>query len=169
MIQQFMDKSIAVQITGMDGQPTWLHVNPQDVAGHFDYVLEGSEESLSRQQERGEAVALLNAFAPLAQLGFINFKPILERVGTAYDFPDPEQLFLPPAAQQQPAAAPTQEQLDQQQQAQQQQQNGNGTPELYNVRGPQIGENVYQGRREQQGGIQMDPALIAALSRIGRV
>jgi len=168
MIQQFMDKSIAVQITGMDGQPTWLHVNPQDVAGHFDYVLEGSEESLSRQQERGEAVALLNAFAPLAQLGFINFKPILERVGTAYDFPDPEQLFIPPAAQQQPAAAPTQEQLDQQQQAQQQQ-NGNGTPELYNVRGPQIGENVYQGRREQQGGIQMDPALIAALSRIGRV
>jgi hypothetical protein len=58
--------------------------------------------------------------------------------------------------------APTQEQLDQQQQ----QQNGNRAPDLYNVRGPQIGENVYQGRREQQGGIQMDPQLIAALSRI---
>jgi hypothetical protein len=173
MIQQFMDKSIAVQITGTDGQPTWLNVDPHNVAGHFDYVLEGSEESLSRQQERGEAVALLNAFAPLAQLGFINFKPILERVGVAYDFPDPEQLFIPPQAQppaapgqppQQPnpGMAPTQEQLDQQQQ----QQNGNRAPDLYNVRGPQIGENVYQGRREQQGGIQMDPQLIAALSRI---
>jgi hypothetical protein len=80
-------------------------VHPQDVVGHYDYVLEGSEESLSRQQERGEAVALLNAFAPLAQLGVVNMKPILERVALAYDFPNPEALLAagPPPS---PQAAP---------------------------------------------------------------
>src|SRR5215831_11863250 len=117
MIQQFLDHDIWTKITGPSGQDAWMEVGPDEVAGHFDYVLEGSEESLSRQQERGEALALLNAFAPLAQLGFINFKPILERVALAYGFPNPEALFVPP--QTQPAAAPTQEQMDQQAQAQQ--------------------------------------------------
>lgn len=176
MIQQFMDKTVAVQVTGMTGEPEWLHVGPQNVAGHFNYVLEGSEESLSRQQERGEAVALLNAFAPLAQLGFINFKPILERVGMAYDFPDPEQLFLPPQVN--PSAAPTQEQIDQQNQQQQQAQltQGNGgqqTPTgealqqmMYDIRQPQIGD-VYGSRsRPLQGEIPIDPQLAAALGRI---
>jgi hypothetical protein len=167
MVQQFMDRKVAVEITGEDGQPLWLNINPSDVAGHFHYSLEGSEESLSRQQERGEAVALLNAFAPLAPLGFINFKPILERVGIAYDFPDPEQLFLPP--QTQPAAAPSQEQLDQgqQQQQQQSQQQQDALQQMqYNIREPQIGD-VYGGRsRPVIGDIPIDPALAAALSRI---
>lgn len=162
MVQQFMDKEVAVQLTGQDGQPLWLQVGPKDVAGHFNYVLEGSEESLSRQQERGEAIALLNAFAPLAQLGFINFKPILERVAVSYDFPDPEQLFIPP--QTQPAAAPTQEQIDQgqgQQQAQQQQ-----LKDLQDVMASRIGD-VYGGRaKPNQGAIPLDPQLAAALSRI---
>jgi hypothetical protein len=171
MVQQFMDKQVAVEVTGLQGQPVWLQVNPSDVAGHFNYSLEGSEESLSRQQERGEAVALLNAFAPLAPLGFINFKPILERVGIAYDFPDPEQLFLPP--QTQPAAAPSQEQLDQSQQAQQQQQQQSDQQRQdamqqlqYNIRQPQIGD-VYGGRaRPNLGEIPIDPQLAAALGRI---
>ena len=168
MIQQFLDRTIWAKITGPDGQETWHEVNPQDLAGHFDYALEGSEESLSRQQERGEALALLNAFAPLAQLGFVNFKPILERVALAYDFPNPESLFLPPQVQ--PAAAPTQEQIDQQQAAQAPQNGAGGAggpmPDLFGVRGSQIGENVYQGRHVQAGGVEVDPALLAALSRI---
>jgi hypothetical protein len=165
MIQQFLDRDIWTKITGPDGQETWHQVSPADLAGHFDYQLEGSEESLSRQQERGEALALLNAFAPLAQLGFVNFKPILERVALAYDFPNPESLFLPPGTQ--PAAAPTAEQIDQSQQnGNTAQAAGGGGPDLYNVRGPQIGEGVYMGRKEQAGGIQLDPQLAAALSRI---
>lgn len=104
MTQQFMDRELFVRIVGKKGEDQWLRVGPQDVAGHFTYKLEGSEESLSRQQERGEAIALLNAFTPLAQLGMINFKPILEKVGIAYGFDNPEQLFLPP--QEPPAAAP---------------------------------------------------------------
>lgn len=117
MIQQFMDQPVWVQITGDDGQQTWHNVTPQEVAGNFQYKLSGTEESLSRQQERGEAIALFNAFMPLMQSGLVNPKPILERVAMAYDMADPSALF--PQQQVQPPAAPfTAPQL--------QQQNGNG-------------------------------------------
>jgi len=97
-------------------------------------------------------------------------------VGMAYDFPDPEQLFLPPQVN--PSAAPTQEQIDQQNQQQQQAQltQGNGgqqTPTgealqqmMYDIRQPQIGD-VYGSRsRPLQGEIPIDPQLAAALGRI---
>jgi hypothetical protein len=107
MIQQFLDKDLEVQIVGAGGRSDWIRVGPQDVAGHYNYELEGSEESLSKQQERGEAVNLLNSFAPLAQLGIINWKPILERVATAYGFPNPEALLqAAPQPQAPPQAAP---------------------------------------------------------------
>lgn len=153
MIQQFMTQPVFTEIVGADGAKGWAEVHPQDIAGHFSYQIEGSEESLSRQQERGEAIALLNAFAPLAQLQMINFKPILERIAIAYDFQNPEELFLPP--QTPPAAAPTQEQMDQQ-----------GGQDFNNVRGPQIGANPVRDRYMQQGGLQMDPQLAAALGRV---
>jgi hypothetical protein len=172
MIQQFLDKQIAVEIIGAGGASTWLSIGPQEVAGHFRYILEGSEESLSRQQERGEAVALLNAMAPLAQLGIVNFKPILEKVAAAYDFPNPEALFMPPNVP--PAAAPTgqQQAVQAQQQGQAaQQQNGNGQAvqdqdQFFNIRQPMIGD-VYGSRlRPSQGDLPMDPQLAEALSRI---
>jgi hypothetical protein len=149
MIQQFMDRDVWTKVTGPTGEEAWVNVTPQDVAGHFNYDLEGSEESLSRQQERGEALALLNAFAPLAQLGFINFKPILERVALAYDFPNPDSLFTPP--QQPQAAAPTQNggQLGQ---------NGGGGQIFYNVNQPEIGAG--------QTGPSVSPELAAVLNRL---
>ena len=93
----------------------------------------------------------------------INFKPILERIATAYDFQNPEELFLPP--QTQPGAAPTQEQIDQQNQ-QQPQQGGPDQQQFYNIRGADIGEQGQRTRYLQQGGIPMDPQLAAALGRI---
>ncbi len=99
MVQQFMDQELFVKIAGPGGQDAWARVSPQDVVGHFHYVLQGSEESLSRQQERGEAIALLNAFAPLAATGMVNFGPILEKVAAAYDFPNPEALLNQPQPQ----------------------------------------------------------------------
>jgi len=104
MIQQFMDKPLWVQITGDDGLQSWHEVTPQEVAGAFEFKLSGTEESLSRQQERGEAIALFNAFVPLIQAGMVNPKPILERVALAYDMADPNALF--PQQPQQPPAAP---------------------------------------------------------------
>jgi hypothetical protein len=105
MIQQFMDKPLWVQITGDDGLQSWHQVTPQEVAGSFQYKLSGTEESLSRQQERGEAIALFNAFVPLIQAGMVNPKPILERVALAYDMADPNALF-PQQPPQMPPAAP---------------------------------------------------------------
>jgi hypothetical protein len=104
MIQQLLDKEQHVRIEGQGDEFSWESFGPQDVAGEFDYLLEGSEESLSRQQERGEAVALLQAFAPFAQAGLINLEPILKKVAQAYNFDNPESLIRsvqqgpPPAA-----------------------------------------------------------------------
>lgn len=153
MAQQFLsDEGTWVKIVGQGNQEAWAQVTPGDVAGHFHYLLEGSEESLSRQQERGEAVALLNAFAPLAQLGIINFKPVLEKVATAYDFPNPEMLFNAPPPPASPAAP-----------------NGGGQmpgagQDFFNVRSPQIGQVPQHPGVQQQGGLQMDPRLQSALA-----
>lgn len=102
MIQQLQDKPFWTRIIGEDGQAAWQQVGPEDLAGNFDVVIEGSEESLSRQQERGEAVALLNAFAPFA--GTVDIGPVLERVGRAYNMPDLAKVMQPPQPQQPPAA-----------------------------------------------------------------
>ena len=104
MIQQLQDKPFWTRVIGEDGQISWSQVRPEDLGGSFDIVIEGSEESLSRQQERGEAVALLNAFAPFA--GTIDIGPVLERVGKAYNIPDLAKVMQPPQPQQQQQAAP---------------------------------------------------------------
>lgn len=148
MAQQFLDKGVSVQVFGPDGRAWWDEVTPENVIGHFAYAIEGSEESLSRQQERGEAVALLNAFAPLiASRPDINIKPILERVAVAYDFPNPEALFIPQQPQQQ--AAPT--------------------PDFNpDIRGAQLGPGARFGANQslQQGGLTMDPRLENALATL---
>lgn len=104
MIQQFLDKPMAVKILGPGNAESWVTVSPQDIAGHFGYSLEGTEESLSRQQERGEALALLNAFAPLVQTGMVNLKPLLEKVASAYGFTNPQALIQQAPPPQAPAA-----------------------------------------------------------------
>jgi hypothetical protein len=151
MIQQFQDASIVVKILGRGGEARWVEVRPEDVAGHFSYKLEGSEESLSRQQERGEAIALLNAFAPLVQTGIVNMEPILERVAVAYDFPNPEALFPPQQPAGGPVAAPTQ-------------QNGQNGQPPFGVMQPRIGAVPMQG----QGAVAMDPQLQQALGNTGQ-
>jgi hypothetical protein len=149
MVQQFLDKNLQVEIIGPGNQSQWVDIPPHLVAGHFNYAIEGSEESLSRQQERGEAIALLNAFAPLAQLGTINFKPILERVAMAYDFPNPEALFNQPPPQQ--PAAPSQD-----------------PQQFFNVRSPQIGD-VPAFRQNESGlaSATQPQGLANALALIG--
>ena len=104
--QQFLTRSEWVRIVspGADNKYEFREVGPAEVAGDYDFSVVGTEESLSKQQERSEAMSLLNAFAPLAPLNIIDWKPILVKVAEAFDFEDPEELFLPPAPPQ--AAAP---------------------------------------------------------------
>jgi hypothetical protein len=93
MLQQFLDKDIAVRIEGPGKTFTWENYTPADIIGSYDITLEGAEESLSRQQERQEAIGLMNAIAPLAEM--IDIRPVLERVAEAYNFPNPQALLKP--------------------------------------------------------------------------
>lgn len=103
-IQQFMSEPLWVRILGPGSEATFEHVGPQEVVGDYDFVLQGTEESLSRAQERTEATQLLQVFAPLIQAGMVNPAPLYERVARAYDFENVSELI--PQRQPVPAAAP---------------------------------------------------------------
>lgn len=104
LTKQFLTREMAVRIEGADNTYTWQHLKPQDVIGDYDVTVEGTEESLSRQQERGEVMGLLNALAPFAPLGVINWQPLLEKVAKAFDFSSPQILFAKPEQGGPPAA-----------------------------------------------------------------
>jgi hypothetical protein len=95
LVKQFLDTDVSVRINGPGEEYTWQELGPQDVVGSYDVRLEGSEESLSRQQERAEAIQLLNVFAPLVPTGLVNVRPILEKVAMAFNIPNPETLIQP--------------------------------------------------------------------------
>ncbi len=103
LVQQFLTEPMQVRIEGAKHYD-WRKLDPQEIVGNFDYTVEGTEESLSRQQERGEVMGLLNALAPFAQMGIINWKPILEKVAAAFNFPNAEMLLAPQQPPQPPAA-----------------------------------------------------------------
>jgi hypothetical protein len=103
-IQQFMEKPLWVRIDGQGGERSWREVGPEETTGEYDFILQGSDEDLSRSKERSDAVSLLNAFAPLAQLGIINWPVLIEKVGRAFGIDNPQTLIQP--APQQPQAAP---------------------------------------------------------------
>jgi hypothetical protein len=105
LVQQFMDKQTAVRIEGADGI-SWQEIGPQEIVGNYDYTVRGVEESLSRQQQRGEVMGLLNALAPFANLNIINWQPILQKVAENFDFPSPDVLFRTPQAPPQASPAP---------------------------------------------------------------
>ncbi len=96
MIQQFLDKETWVKITDEKGDAQWHAISPQDVVGSFHYKLEGSEEALTQQQERNEAVGLLNALTPLILNGKVNGDPIIERIALSFGVTDPSSLIAPP-------------------------------------------------------------------------
>ncbi len=121
LTQQYLSNDLEIEITGppeagmnvLEHNPetnkTWIQVPPEQVQGHLRFRLEGSEESISRQQERAEALQLLNAIAPFAQLpgSPVNMGKLLERVAAAFDIMPPESILQPPPPQQAlPPAAP---------------------------------------------------------------
>jgi hypothetical protein len=115
-VKQFLDKEIAVKIEGPGSQYEWRGFDRESVAGNFDIIIEGTEESLSKQQARGESSAMLNTLAPYVQMGIVDPTEAIKKFAVAFDFPNPEALLkeqaaLPPAApfQQQPTGQPAQQ------------------------------------------------------------
>jgi hypothetical protein len=105
MAQQFMTEPLWTKIVHpATKEEGWVQVSPSDIAGAFRYKLEGSEESLSRQTERSEAIQLLNSLAPFVQMGVVQAGPLIEKVAMAFNFPNPESLIKPSGAP--PNAAP---------------------------------------------------------------
>ncbi len=131
---EIVGKDLIAKITQAEGQVepgetpdhAWWYVTPQECVGHYKWNLEGSEESLSRQQTRSEALALANALAPYVQLGVVNARGLIERIATAFDIQDPDSLVQQP--QQQAPAAPFQQNGNQLPQASPQLGLPNGTP-----------------------------------------
>jgi hypothetical protein len=102
LTRQFMTDQMSVQIQGQDGKDVWANIGPNEIMGDYDVRIEAGEEALSRQQERAEAIAILNALAPFAQAGLVNMKPLLEKVADSYNLKNRSALFPTP----QPQAAP---------------------------------------------------------------
>lgn len=103
-IQQYMTEPLWIKIVGPGSEASWKQFSPDEVAGEFDFQLDGTDDSLSKQQDRSDSIALLNAFAPFAQLGIVNMPVLIERVGRAFGIEDPSSLVASP--QQAPPAAP---------------------------------------------------------------
>ena len=112
LTRQFLTDEQDIRIMGPGNTYTWVKFGPEMVYGDFDVRIQAGDESLSRQQERAEAIALLNALAPYAQAGLVDLHPLLEKVAQSYDMKDVSALLpaqKPPAAPQLPPGnqAPT--------------------------------------------------------------
>ncbi len=69
------------------------------MTGNYRFRLEGSEESLSRQQERSEKLQLLQALAQFAGSPagqHINYDEVFKQVASAFDIQPPELILAPP-------------------------------------------------------------------------
>lgn len=104
-IQQFMDETLWIRLTGPGGDTEWRPHNPAEIAGEYDFELEGSDDAISKQQDRNDALALLNALAPYAQQGLVNPAPLLENLARQFGIADPKSI-LAPAPQTPPGAGP---------------------------------------------------------------
>lgn len=105
LARQFLTEKMQVQIEGRGRENVWLDIGPNEIMGDYDVRIQAGEEALSRQQERAEAIAILNALAPFAQAGLVNMEPLLERVADSYNLQNRSSLF-PRQGQQPPPAAP---------------------------------------------------------------
>jgi hypothetical protein len=105
LIKQYTTQKQAIRLELPDGGYEWEHIEPWEIAGHFDVTVEGTEESLSRQQERAEAMGLLNAIGPLLQFPGINFAPVAKKLEASFDMVE-GSLYQLPRPQQAPPAAP---------------------------------------------------------------
>src|SRR6266540_3984026 len=73
-----VDQNTATGVTALTEVASRLmKFKARQIVGDHDLAIEGVEESLSRQTERAEAIALLNAFAPLVQVGGFSLRPVL--------------------------------------------------------------------------------------------
>jgi hypothetical protein len=105
LTKQFVRQPQYVKITGDDGQQQWVRLGPADINGDFDIRIDAGDEAAGKAQERSDAVAILQALFPYVQVGAVDPKELIIRVGKAFGIEDPNGLLAQPQ-QPPPAAAP---------------------------------------------------------------
>ena len=114
--QQMITKDRFVPIVGKDGELAMETVSPLIIQGRYQIDVDQMDESLMRQEKRGEAQALLQvavqatpAFAATGQP--LNLKAFMDNLLDSYDVPDKDAYYSAapqPQAPGLPGAAPGQ-------------------------------------------------------------
>lgn len=112
--QQMITHDRYVPIVGKDGELAMETVSPLIIQGRYQIDVEQMDESLLRQERRGESQALLQvavqatpAFAASGQP--LNLKAFMDNLLDAYDIPDKDAFYAAapqPQAAQMPGAPP---------------------------------------------------------------
>lgn len=113
--QEFWRGPIEIQtLDPQTNQWTFPTVTAQDIVCDCDYDIEETTESLNRQERRAEAILffekMLEAFPALQASGMaLNFEPIFEKLGDAFDIKDIQRYIKPlPPPQMMPGPQPGQ-------------------------------------------------------------
>ena len=104
LTKQFLRRPQELRIVGPSGTIDWVTVGPGDVNQDFDIRIIAGDESITKQQDRADMIAFLNAVAPLIPTGAVNFQPILIHLAESFGLPNPESIIQ--QMQQAPQAAP---------------------------------------------------------------
>ncbi len=104
LCKQFVRRPVEIRVVGEGGVVDWMKVGPAEVNADYDIRIEAGDEAITRQQDRADKIAFLNAVAPFAQMGLVNYTPILKALAEDFGFPNADEIVQ--AAMQQPQAAP---------------------------------------------------------------
>lgn len=104
LTKQFLRRDQEIRVVGPGGTIDWLTVGPEVVNADYDVKIEAGDESITKQQDRADKIAFLNAVAPFVQMGVVNLQPILKALAADFGFSDPDAVVN--AATQPPQAAP---------------------------------------------------------------
>ena len=103
LYQQFMRDDRVVRILGEGGAAAYRTINPLEIQGDYDVMIDATSDSLLRQERRAEKQSLLQIAVQSQQLFAVsgaplNLKAFMDGTLEAYDIQDKERYYLPPQA-----------------------------------------------------------------------
>ncbi len=105
LCKQFVKEPVWVQVKQPGDTSNWELVGPTELLPDFQIRVEAGEDSALTAQEQASAIGLANALFPYVQLGVVDAKALVEKIGKAFKITDPSTLLAPPAPAA-PMAAP---------------------------------------------------------------
>jgi hypothetical protein len=101
LTKQFLRRPVEIRVVGPNGTIDWVIAGPEEVNADYDIRIEAGDESITKQQDRADKIAFLNAVAPFVQMGVVNLQPILVALAEDFGFANPEAVVnaaTPPRA-----------------------------------------------------------------------